>query len=79
MEAYVDITLETAFPPTIRQLAAVLGIVSTNCVHQHIDALIRKGYLEVTDGKRRGYRILKFPNGTPCQMTVRLIPTDSST
>lgn len=31
--------------PTIREIAAELGIGSPNCVREHLQALVRKGYV----------------------------------
>jgi repressor LexA len=45
------------YPPTYQQLCDKLGIHSKNGVKKHVDALVRKGYIE-KDSSARGLRIL---------------------
>lgn len=47
-------TRDHGMPPTVREIAAGLGIASTNAVAGHIAALRRKGLLEKRPGKSRG-------------------------
>lgn len=44
--------------PTIREIAAQLGIRSTNGVCVHLRALQRKGYIERVPNRSRGIRVL---------------------
>jgi hypothetical protein len=39
-------------PPTLRELAERMGIRSTNGIHEHLAALVRKGWLEHRPGER---------------------------
>jgi len=48
------------YPPTIHELAAILG-VSHSSVHEQISQLIRKGYLRREPGKSRGIVIVREP------------------
>lgn len=43
--------------PTIREIGAYFGITSTNGVRQHIEALIKKGYLTKRDHIARGMEL----------------------
>lgn len=44
-------------PPTIREIAAHLGITSTNAVNDHLVALDRHGLIERVASRSRGTRI----------------------
>ncbi len=47
---------EHGYPPTVRELAGVLGI-QVGAVQRHLEALQRKGFLEREPGKRRALRV----------------------
>src|SRR6187455_2204586 len=49
---------ETGRPPSRPELAKLLGIASTNGVFKHLDALARKGAIELVPNAARGIRIL---------------------
>jgi repressor LexA len=46
------------FPPTVRDIASCLKIVSLNAVRRHLLALEKKGYLRLEPGKSRGIQLL---------------------
>jgi repressor LexA len=48
---------ERSYPPTYQDLADLLGIKSKFAILKHIDALVKKGYLE-KDSSARGLRIV---------------------
>src|SRR3954469_23826767 len=48
---------ETGRPPSRPELAKMLGIASTNGVFKHLDALARKGAIELTPNAARGIRV----------------------
>ena len=48
---------ETGRPPSRPELAKMLGIASTNGVFKHLDALARKGAIELTPNAARGIRL----------------------
>ena len=58
------------FPPTIAELATVLGINSPNAVRDHLRALARKGAIELTPTASRGIRLCEAP--TQDNQTLRL-------
>lgn len=49
--------VNTGFPPTRAELAAVLGFKSANAAEDHLRALARKGVIELTAGASRGIRL----------------------
>ena len=51
-------------PPSRPELAKLLGIASTNGVFKHLDALARKGALELVPNAARGIRLTQ-PAGLP--------------
>jgi repressor LexA len=59
-----DYVAENGMPPSRPELARLLGIASTNGVFKHLDALARKGALELVPNAARGIRI-KEPAGLP--------------
>lgn len=54
---------ETGMPPSRPELAKMLGIASTNGVFKHLDALAKKGAIELVPNAARGIRVLE--NGMP--------------
>ena len=47
---------DRGYPPTLREIGALMGIRSTNGVNDHLRALERKGYLTREDMKSRALR-----------------------
>lgn len=50
---------ETGMPPSRPELAKILGIASTNGVFKHLDALAKKGAIELIPNAARGIRVLE--------------------
>ena len=50
---------ETGIPPSRPELAKILGIASTNGVFKHLDALAKKGAIELVPNAARGIRVLE--------------------
>lgn len=50
---------EQGFPPTVRQIASHLNIVSLNAVRRHLQALEKKGHVNVEKGISRGIQLLE--------------------
>jgi repressor LexA len=65
------------FPPTLRDIAAYLGVASTFGVTRHLDALEKKGWIRRQAGGSRGITILPRTgrNDYP-QETERIIHSD---
>ncbi|GAB6283154.1 MAG: transcriptional repressor LexA [Ignavibacterium sp.] len=55
---------EVGYPPTLRQIGKHFGISSTFGVKRHLDALVKKGYLNVESFASRGISIIKQENET---------------
>ncbi len=51
----------TGFPPTRAEIAQILGFRSANAAEEHLQALARKGAIEITPGTSRGIRLLDRP------------------
>lgn len=52
----------TGFPPTRAEIAAELGFRSANAAEEHLQALARKGAIEISPGTSRGIRLLDMHN-----------------
>ncbi len=50
---------EYGMPPTVAEIAAAMGVSSTNGVRGHLQALARKGVIELIPGASRGIRLLE--------------------
>ena len=48
---------ESGSPPTRAEIANELGFASANAAEEHLRALAKKGYIELTPGTSRGIRI----------------------
>ncbi len=51
----------SGFPPTRAEIAQTLGFRSANAAEEHLQALARKGAIEITPGASRGIRLLDRP------------------
>ncbi|MCQ8117410.1 transcriptional repressor LexA [Methylomonas rosea] len=58
--------MQDGFPPTIAEIAAAFGVRSTNSIRGHLQALARKGAIELVPAASRGIRLLK-PTPDPNQ------------
>ena len=63
----------TGFPPTRAEIAAELGFKSANAAEEHLQALARKGAIEISPGTSRGIRLL----GPAVGVTPTLMPPPS--
>ena len=57
LEIIREYIAEAGMPPSRPELAKLLGIASTNGVFKHLDALARKGAIELVPNAARGIRI----------------------
>ncbi|MGI4848689.1 MAG: transcriptional repressor LexA [Janthinobacterium lividum] len=69
-----DAIENTGFPPTRAEIANELGFRSANAAEEHLQALARKGAIEISPGTSRGIRLLdmnaaKTGNRYAMQMT----------
>ncbi len=54
----------TGAPPTRAEIASHLGFKSANAAEEHLQALARKGAIELVSGTSRGIRLKDWANGT---------------
>lgn len=54
----------TGFPPTRAEIAAELGFRSANAAEEHLQALARKGAIEISPGTSRGIRLRDMNHAT---------------
>jgi repressor LexA len=53
-----DAIENTGFPPTRAEIASELGFKSANAAEEHLQALARKGAIEISPGTSRGIRLI---------------------
>lgn len=58
LEIIREYVAETGMPPSRPELARMLGISSTNAVFKHLDALAKKGAIELVPNAARGIRVV---------------------
>jgi len=63
----------TGFPPTRAEIAQELGFRSANAAEEHLQALARKGAIEISPGTSRGIRLLGA-NAAPATPEPAAIP-----
>lgn len=54
-----------AYAPTLKEIGAAMGISSVATIHEHIERLREKGFIEKADGATRGLAVVKnsYRNG----------------
>lgn len=62
----------TGMPPTRAEIAQALGFSTASSAEDHLQALARKGALEIIPGASRGLRLKEMP-GIPLQGTLPLV------
>ncbi|MGJ9419992.1 transcriptional repressor LexA [Massilia sp. CMS3.1] len=64
----------TGFPPTRAEIAKELGFKSANAAEEHLQALARKGAIEIVSGTSRGIRLIGASLRDPVPAHVPPIP-----
>ncbi|MDU0845411.1 MAG: LexA family transcriptional regulator [Enterobacter asburiae] len=59
LDAIVLYKDRTGFPPTMLELAGLIGCASPNAAAEHVKALKKKGYISVAPGAARGITVVK--------------------
>ncbi|MFZ5244126.1 LexA family transcriptional regulator [Enterobacter bugandensis] len=49
----------TGFPPTMLELAGLIGCASSNAAAEHVKSLKKKGYISIAPGAARGITVVK--------------------
>lgn len=62
LELIRDAIENTGFPPTRAEIAQELGFRSANAAEEHLQALARKGAIEISPGTSRGIRLTNMLN-----------------
>ena len=65
-----DAIENTGFPPTRAEIAAELGFRSANAAEEHLQALARKGAIEISPGTSRGIRLREMGLGNGNDRTI---------
>ena len=67
-----DAITNTGFPPTRAEIATELGFRSANAAEEHLQALARKGAIDISPGTSRGIRLRDMGDGRGAggQMTL---------
>jgi repressor LexA len=63
----------TGFPPTRAEIAAELGFKSANAAEEHLQALARKGAIEISPGTSRGIRLVGAADPLPVAPAVMMM------
>lgn len=64
----------TGFPPTRAEIAQELGFRSANAAEEHLQALARKGAIEISPGTSRGIRLIGAPTVASPEAGASLAP-----
>jgi len=65
-----DAIENTGFPPTRAEIANELGFRSANAAEEHLQALARKGAIEISPGTSRGIRLRESAQAANRQMAL---------
>jgi repressor LexA len=68
-----DAIENTGFPPTRAEIANELGFKSANAAEEHLQALARKGAIEISPGTSRGIRLIGASLDAPARVPVSLM------
>lgn len=63
----------TGFPPTISELAGLIGCSSPNAAADHVRALKRKGYITVAPGAARGITVIDYVQDTDAESIIKAL------
>jgi repressor LexA len=61
LEFIKEKVVSTGMPPTVAEITAAMGVSSTNGIRGHLQALNRKGAIELVPNSSRGIRLLDQP------------------
>ena len=69
-----DAIENTGFPPTRAEIANELGFKSANAAEEHLQALARKGAIEIAAGTSRGIRLLGVNANSVAEPALPKVP-----
>ncbi len=67
---------DKGYPPSVREIAAAVGLSSSSTVKHHLDNLVSQGFLLRADGRSRAIEI--NPQFTPCNSAEEAAPVSGS-
>lgn len=59
LNVILDFQTGHEYAPSVREIAGQLGVSSPATIHEHLQALAKKGYITVRDGMARGIELTK--------------------
>ncbi len=74
LEYVIECIREEGRPPTIAEIGTHFGILSTNAISDHLNALEKKGYIERATNKARGIHVTTKASAGLYQAEVRMAP-----
>ena len=79
---YIATTIrESGYPPSVREIAAAVGLASTSAVHHHLSALEKQGLLERDATQSRALRLkpaATITNGVGSHLLATRVDSDST-
>lgn len=69
LSAIKDYQARLGFPPTVKELAELIGVSSPNAAAEHVKALKKKGYITTARGAARG---ISLTEQKPRRMNLKL-------
>jgi len=63
----------SGMPPTVAEITAAMGVSSTNGIRGHLQALERKGAIELVPNASRGIRLLDQPESEQAQLGLPVV------
>ncbi|MGK5056759.1 transcriptional repressor LexA [Janthinobacterium sp. UMAB-56] len=69
-----DAIENTGFPPTRAEIANELGFKSANAAEEHLQALARKGAIEISPGTSRGIRLIGAAASAAAEALASKVP-----
>lgn len=73
-----DYQSRLGFPPTVKELAELIGVSSPNAAAEHVKTLKKKGYISIAPGAARGISLIeqkpkRIPLGLNDQVKIRIL------
>lgn len=65
LDTLYRLSRELSYPPSVRELAAAMGLSSPSSVQHHLEVLVEKGYLRRVPNQPRALEFVKLADGTP--------------
>lgn len=73
LEYIMEMVASSGMPPTVAEITAAMGVSSTNGIRGHLQALKRKGVIELVPNASRGIRLLDQPEAEDEQLGLPVV------